>query len=49
MNEKIEIDEKIAQKIMSWIIIQEANNLSSKEKSDSAMIEAIQKKIEKEV
>jgi len=53
MNENEEemtnLDKKKISIIMQKIIIQEVNNLKTKEKSDSAMAKEIQKIIEEEV
>lgn len=49
MSKKIEIDEQKAIKLMKRIIVQEANNLKTKQKSDQAMVKDIQSMIEEEV
>ncbi len=50
-NEQFEvtIDDVKAKKIMHKIIIEEANNLKTKGKSDNDMVKNIQKMIEEEV
>jgi hypothetical protein len=45
----IEIDESKAQELLRWLIIVETSNAKTKEKSDSQMVAAIQKKIEEVV
>lgn len=45
----VQIDKMKALKIMQKIIIEEASNLKSKEKSDADMVKRIQKMIEEEV
>lgn len=46
---EVEIDKVKAAKIMHKIIIEEASNLKTKGKTDSAMVKSIQKMIEEEV
>jgi len=45
----VEIDEAKAKELLQWLILKEANNAKTKEKSDTQMIAAIQKEIEKVV
>lgn len=45
----IEIDEAKAQELLHWIVIIETSNAKTKEKSDTQMVNAIQKKIEEVV
>ena len=42
----IEIDEAKAKDLLRWLILNEKNNVKTKEKSDQQMVSAIQKKIE---
>lgn len=46
---EVKVDVTKANKIMHKIILEEANNLKSKGKSDAEMVKAIQKMIEEEV
>lgn len=46
---KIEIDEKIVERLKMKIIICENNNLKTREKSDPEMVKWIKSKIEEEV
>jgi hypothetical protein len=45
----IEIDEAKAKELLRWLILNETNNVKTKEKSDQQMVAAIQKKIEEVV
>lgn len=49
MENEIEIDEKIIRRLERNIIIKENNNLKTREKSDTQMINWIKKQIEEEV
>jgi len=45
----IELEKTKIDKLLYWLIIQEKNNIKTKEKSFQKMVEAIQKKIEEVV
>lgn len=45
-NNGIEIDEAKAKELLRWLIFSEKKNAKTKEKSDSQMVSAVQKKIE---
>jgi len=45
----IELEEKKINELLYWLIIQEKNNIKTKEKNFQKMVEAIQKRIEEVV
>lgn len=49
MAEEIAVNEKVIERLKRWIILQENQNIKTRDKSDPDMVKAIKKRIEEEV
>ncbi len=49
MAEDITVNDKVIERLKRWIILQENQNIKTRDKSDPDMVKAIKKRIEEEV